>query len=140
MTAQTTGTGGEEGLTENTEDGDLAEGNAGLGGTGARSLQLFAGLPGCFSTMKTLLKILLAAALLLIAIKLSPILFIGALIGLFVAGVLGVVGLSLVVALLAVALAFALALSPIWVPVLAIVGLVALFKRNERNTPPPVAA
>lgn len=90
--------------------------------------------------MKTFLKILLAAALLLIAIKLSPILFIGALIGLFVAGVLGVVGLSLVVALLAVALAFALALSPIWVPVLVIVGLVSLFKRNERNTPPPVAA
>ena len=90
--------------------------------------------------MKTFLKILLAAALLLIAIKLSPILFVGALIGLFVAGVLGVVGLSLAVALLAVALAFALALSPIWVPVLIVIGLISLFKRSERNAPPPVAA
>ncbi len=140
MTAQTTGTGAAGELTEHTEDRDIAEGNAGLGGVGARSLQLFAGRRGCFSTMKTFLKILLAAALLLIAIKLSPILFIGALIGLVVAGVLGVVGLSLVVALLAVVIAFAVALSPIWVPVLVIVGLVALFKRNERNTPPPVAA
>ncbi|MBA4137408.1 MAG: hypothetical protein C0518_08855 [Opitutus sp.] len=92
--------------------------------------------------MKTFLKILLVAALLLVAIKLGPVIFVGALIGLFAAAVLGVVGLSLLVALLAVLLAFALALAPIWIPVLAIIGLVSLFKRSNGNgtMPPPVAA
>lgn len=93
--------------------------------------------------MKTFLKILLVAALLIIAIKFSPVIFVFALAGLVAAAVLGVVGLSLVAALLAVLLAFAVALSPIWIPVLAIVGLVSLFKRSGRAngaTPPPVAA
>lgn len=90
--------------------------------------------------MKTFLKILAAAVLLIIAIKLSPALFVLALIGLIAAAVLGAVGLSLAVALIAVVVAFAVALSPIWVPVLAIIGLVHLFKRADRPTPPPVAA
>ncbi len=86
--------------------------------------------------MKTFLKILLIAALLLLAIKLSPVLFVGAFAGLLVAALLGVVGISLVVALAAVLLAIALALSPIWVPVLVILGLVSLFRRKD----PPVMA
>lgn len=85
--------------------------------------------------MKTFLKILLAAVLLIIAIKVSPILFLAALVGLFAAGVLGVVGVSLVVAFLAVALAFAVALSPIWIPVLIVIGLVALFKGSKPAAP-----
>jgi hypothetical protein len=88
--------------------------------------------------MKTFLKVLLIAALLIIAIKISPIIFLGALAGLLAAAVLGVIGISLVAALAAVVLAFALALSPIWIPVLVVMGLVSLFKQNGNSTPPPV--
>lgn len=99
--------------------------------------------------MNTFLKILLAAALLIVAIKLSPILFVAALAGLIVAAVLGAVGLSLLAALVAVVLAFAVALSPIWIPVLCAIGLVKLFTRNgstptatpsAANVPPPIPA
>ncbi len=89
--------------------------------------------------MKTFLKILLLAALVIVAIKISPILFGAAAAGLLVACLLGVAGLSLLVVLLAVALGLAVALSPIWIPVLAALGLISLFRRTDR-TPPPVAA
>lgn len=92
------------------------------------------GFPG----MKTFLKILLVAALLLVAIKLSPILFGFALVGLVAAAVLGVVGLSLVVALLGIALALAVALAPVWIPVLVVLGIVSLFRRE--SSAPPVTA
>ena len=93
----------------------------------------------CISGMKTFLKILLVAFLLVVALKLSPLLFLAAFIGLIGAVVLGAVGFSLVAALLAVAIAFAVALSPIWIPVLVVMGLISLFKKDAR-TPPPVAA
>lgn len=83
--------------------------------------------------MKTFLKILLVAALLVIAIKLSPLLFVGAIVGLIAAAVLGSIGLSLVAAFVAVMLALAVALSPIWIPVLGIIGLVKLFRTKESN-------
>jgi ABC-type transport system involved in cytochrome c biogenesis permease component len=85
--------------------------------------------------MKTFIKILLIAALLIVAIKLSPVIFVAAFVGLFVAAVLGAVGVSLIVALAAVLLAFAVALSPIWIPVLAIVGIVSLFRKADRTPP-----
>jgi len=47
---------------------------------------------------------------------------------------LGAVGLSAATALLAVMLVVALVLSPIWVPVLAIVGIIALVRRTPRRT------
>jgi hypothetical protein len=95
--------------------------------------------------MKTFLKILLAAVLLIVAIKLSPFLFVAAFAGLILAVVLGAVGLSLVAALVAVVIALAVALSPIWVPVLCVIGLVSLFRRNSKTpvanaVPPPVTA
>jgi hypothetical protein len=90
--------------------------------------------------MKTFLKVLLMAAILILAIKFSPLLFIAAFAGLFVAALLGVVGVSLVAALLAVALALALALSPIWVTVLIAMGLISLFRKTEERTPPMMAA
>jgi hypothetical protein len=89
--------------------------------------------------MKTFLKVLLVAALLIVAIKFSPIIFLGAIVGVVFAGVLGLVGLTLLIVLLAIALAVALALSPIWVPVLVIMGLVSLFRRDEHPAPPPSA-
>lgn len=88
--------------------------------------------------MKTFLKVLLLAALLIVAIKFSPLIFLGALAGLIVAAVLGAVGVSLVAALLAVVLAVAVALSPLWIPVLVVLGLISLFRRSERT--PTVAA
>ena len=90
--------------------------------------------------MKTFLKVLLMAALLLIAIKFSPVIFIGAIVGLLLAVVLGAVGLSLIAALFAVVLALALALSPIWIPVLVVMGLISLFRKSERTPPAPVMA
>lgn len=89
--------------------------------------------------MKTFLKVLLLAVLLIIAIKLSPLIFIGAVLGLLAAIALGTLGLSLVAALLAVALALTVALAPIWIPVLLVIGLINLFRKSDR-TVPPVAA
>ena len=88
--------------------------------------------------MKTFLKVLLIAALLIVAIKLSPVIFIGALLGVIAAALLGAVGISLVAALLAVLLAFTLALSPIWIPILVVMGLVSLFRKNSNPAPVPV--
>ena len=102
-------------------------------------MQLFSPVLCSFSTMKTFLKILLVAALLVLAIKFSPVLFCLALAGLIAAAVLGAVGLSLATALVAILLAFAVALAPIWVPVLIVIGLVSLFRRDN-NTPPVAAA
>lgn len=85
--------------------------------------------------MKTFVKVLLLAALLIVAIKFSPVLFLGAIAGLIAAAVLGVVGISLIAALLAVVLALAVALSPVWVPVLVVLGLISLFRKSERTSP-----
>lgn len=100
--------------------------------------------------MNTFLKVLLAAVLLIVAIKISPVLFVAALAGLIAAVVLGAVGLSLLAALVAVVIAFAVALSPIWIPVLCVIGLVKLFNRSDKtpapaapnagNVPPPITA
>ena len=88
--------------------------------------------------MNTVLKVLLMAALLIVAIKFSPVIFVGVIAGLIVAAVLGAVGISLVAALFAVMLAVAVALSPIWIPVLVVLGLISLFRKHER--PPPAVA
>ncbi len=91
--------------------------------------------------MKTFLKILLVAALLLVAIKLSPVVFVAAVAGLLAAAVLGAIGLSLLAALLAVVVALAAALAPIWIPVLLIMGAVSLFKKlGDRPVPPALTA
>jgi hypothetical protein len=97
----------------------------------------FTAEPG-FSGMKTFLKVLLVAALLVVAIKLSPVIFIGAMLGLFAAALLGAVGISLVAVLLAVLLALVVALAPIWMPILIIMGLVSLFRKNGASAPPPI--
>lgn len=92
--------------------------------------------------MKTFLKVLLVAVLLILAIKFSPLILLGGLVGLVVAAVLGAVGLSLLAVLLALALGVTLALSPIWLPILVVMGLVSLFRRDAAPIPPapPAAA
>ena len=90
--------------------------------------------------MKTFLKVILIAALLIVAIKISPVLFLGAFVGLLVAAVLGMIGISLLAGLVAVVLALAVALSPIWIPVLCVIGIVSLFRKADRTPPPVVTA
>lgn len=90
--------------------------------------------------MNTPVKILLCIVAALIAIKLLPLLLIplalvGAavlvVVGLLFSGVVAVAGagLGLIVALLAICAV----LSPIWVPVLAVVGVIALIRRSGRS-------
>jgi lysylphosphatidylglycerol synthetase-like protein (DUF2156 family) len=87
--------------------------------------------PGSWG-MKTFLRVLLVAVLVLVALKLLPVtLALGCVLGAALLAALAV-GLSLAVAALGVALAVAAALSPIWVPVLAIVGIVSLCRRGRR--------
>lgn len=90
--------------------------------------------------MKTFLKVTLLVILALIAIKLLP-LTIGlgfaaglALVGLLAAGLSFVAGLALVVLLLAAVLA------PVWIPLLLLIGFIALIRRATRKSPPPAVA
>lgn len=79
--------------------------------------------------MKTFLKNLLLVLAVAVAIKLMPIaLIFGAVLAL-VAALVAAVGLSLAAGLVGVGLFLALVLSPIWLPVLALVGLIALIKK-----------
>lgn len=87
--------------------------------------------------MKTFLKILLVVALLFVAIKLSPLIFMATLAGLVVAAMLGVVGLSVLAVFLAVLLVLATVLAPIWVPVLIVVGLISLIKKSGGRAASP---
>lgn len=91
--------------------------------------------------MNTVVKVLLVVVVLLVAIKLSPIIFMLAIMGLLAATFLGAIGLSVLALFAAVVLTLAVALSPIWIPVLVIVGLVSLCKKANRPTQsPPLAA
>jgi hypothetical protein len=94
--------------------------------------------------MKTGLKIFLVLIAALLVLKLLPVILVmggfslaGLVVvgGLIVAalGVLVLLGVSVSVAALAVALVVAVALSPIWVPVLAVIGLIFLLKKAKRR-------
>jgi len=88
--------------------------------------------------MRTFVNFLLVVAVLLLAIKLWPVvaLILGAMgLALSIGG--GLLGLTLggafafLAALLAVAFVVVLVLSPLWLPVLAVVGIVALVRRSN---------
>ena len=83
--------------------------------------------------MKTFLKVLLLVLLALVAIKLLPLTIgLGFAAGFFLVGLIAV-GVSLVAAISALALVAAAVLSPVWIPVLLLVGLIALIKRSSRR-------
>jgi hypothetical protein len=95
--------------------------------------------------MKTFLKVFLYVLLALLVIKLLPLLGIAAaavggitlvLAGLAFSGVAAILGVivSLAAAILAPLIVLAALLSPIWVPVLLVVGVMALVKRSRRVT------
>ena len=94
--------------------------------------------------MKTFLKVVLLFAVVALLIHLWPLaavpLAIGGVIALIVGAVLasgvaviGGVLVTLVCALVGVLLTVAVAASPIWLPILAIIGLVALVRRGSRT-------
>ena len=95
--------------------------------------------------MKTGLKIFLVLIAALLVLKLLPVILVmggfslaGLVVvvgGLLVAalGVLVMLGVSVSAAVLAVALVVAVTLSPIWVPVLAVIGLIFLLKKAKRR-------
>jgi hypothetical protein len=82
--------------------------------------------------MKTFLKVLLVVILAMVAIKLLPATFaLGCILAVGLA-ILAAVGVSVLAIGLYVALAIVALLSPIWLPILAIVGIIALIKRWRR--------
>jgi hypothetical protein len=84
--------------------------------------------------MNPFLKVVLVLLAALVAIKLLPLtmLFFGLLCAAI--ATMAALGLSAVAVLLAIGLTLALLLSPLWVPVLAIVGIVALVRAGTRKT------
>jgi hypothetical protein len=107
-----------------------------------QGIATFGGLPG-FCGMKTFLKILLVLVVAVIAVKLLPLtLALGAAIG--VALVIAVaLGFGAIAVLLCAAIVLVAVLSPIWIPVLALLGVIALIKRGSRsgsNSSPGAAA
>ena len=96
-------------------------------------LQLSA-LRRVFFGMNSFLKIFLLVVLALVAIKLLPLtLAMGCVLGLAVAGLV-LVGVSALAGMLAVAVGIVAALAPLWIPVLAIAGLIAVIRRFGPRT------
>lgn len=78
--------------------------------------------------MKTFLKVVLLLIGVVVALKLLPIIVgIGSFLAAALVGILLAVG-SILAAVLGVAVMILAVLSPLWIPVLAIVGLIALVK------------
>jgi hypothetical protein len=99
------------------------------------SLQLFP-QPAGSRNVKAFLKVILLVVLAIIAVKLLPLTFaLGCVLALAVLALVAV-GVSVMAALLAAIVVLAIASSPIWIPVLAIVGLVTLLKRGHGNGRP----
>lgn len=102
--------------------------------------------------MKTFWKVLLFILVGLVCLRFLPVLLIPMVLGLLAMFAIGALllgglatvaatGISVIGGTLVVVLVLLAALSPIWVPVLAIVGLVSLFRRGNRPGPqPPVVA
>ena len=84
--------------------------------------------------VKTFFKVVLILIAAVIAVKLLPItIALGIALGLAAVG-LAIAGVSIVAVLMVAAIVLAAILSPIWVPVLLLVGLIALVKRLARRS------
>lgn len=88
--------------------------------------------------MNTFLKIFLAVVLAIVAIKLFPVALVLAC--LLAVGVLlaGCAGLAVLAALLGAGLVLAAALAPLWISVVLIAAIVALVRKLNAKSPPPV--
>ena len=84
--------------------------------------------------MKTFLKVLLLVVAALIAVKFLPHLFVfGWILGAAIVGLLAL-GVSVAAAMVGAMIALLVLLAPIWIPVLALVGLIMLIKRSTHNS------
>ncbi len=84
--------------------------------------------------MNSFLKVVLLILVAIIAVKLLPaMLALGFLPGVAVVA-LGAIGVSVLGALCLASAVLLAVLSPVWVPVLAIIGVIALIKRSGRRT------
>ncbi|MEX2044540.1 MAG: hypothetical protein WD941_04245 [Opitutus sp.] len=84
--------------------------------------------------MKTFLKILLLVVVAILAVKLLPLtLALGCLLGVALVVMAGL-GLSAMAVILGIGILMAALLSPIWLPILALVGVIALIKRMNGST------
>jgi hypothetical protein len=83
--------------------------------------------------VKTFLKVVLLLIVAVIAVKLLPLTIgLGFVLGLaFV--VLAAVGVSVVALIFGLALVLTAVLSPVWIPLLALIGLIALIRRAGRR-------
>ena len=135
ITAQTTRVGG-----RGAGDGEEGEATA-LRKTDCVVSATFRRMRGSLD-MNTFLKVLLVALLAIVAVHVFPIIMVpvalilavALLAGLIFAGGAGIVlvlALGLVIGLLALALGLAAALAPIWIPVLAIFGIVSLIRGRK---------
>lgn len=86
--------------------------------------------------MKTFLKVVLLLIAAVVAVKLLPLtLGLGILLGVALVA-LAAVGVSALALILGLGVVLVAVLSPIWIPVLAIFGLIALIKRSSRRSAP----
>ena len=83
--------------------------------------------------MKTFLKVLLLLVLAIVAVKLLPITLAAGFVAGLVLVALAVLGLSVVAGILTLVGVAAVVLAPVWIPVLALIGLIALVKRMRRT-------
>jgi hypothetical protein len=84
--------------------------------------------------MKTFLKVVLLVIAAVVVVKLLPMIFgLGCLLAGAVFGFIALAA-SVIAALIGSALVVMLVLSPIWVPILAVVGIIALVKRGPRQS------
>lgn len=81
--------------------------------------------------MKTFLKILLIALAVVVAIKLLPVTLLAGCVLAGMALLVLAIGVSAAAGLFCVAVIMAAALSPVWLPVLAVIGLIRLCRRPK---------
>ena len=96
-------------------------------------MQLFAE-DGVLGNMKTFLKVLLILIAAVVAIKLLPLALAFVCVIAAGAGLLALIGVSFAAGLICAGLLLAVLLSPIWLPVLALVGVIALVKKLGAKT------
>jgi hypothetical protein len=82
--------------------------------------------------MKTFLKVLLIVVAAIVAVKLLPVALVFGCVAAFLLAALAVLGVSLAALALVAALVVAALLSPVWLPVLAVVGVIALCRRGGK--------
>ncbi len=84
--------------------------------------------------MNTFLKVVLLVIAALIALKLLPLIFgLGCFLAAAIVALLAF-GASAIATMFGAMIGLAVLLAPIWVPVLAVIGLITLIKRGTRNS------